>query len=69
MSDNKIKIYNTEQLLRRDLGLEKIMPDEWPIMRVGIQEVQVDEDVVTVTYDYIETFTYKISEQKNIKSS
>ena len=56
-------------MLRRDLGSEKIMPDEWPIMRVGIQEVQVDGDVVTVTYDYIETFTYKISEQKNIKSS
>jgi hypothetical protein len=69
MSENKIKIYNKEKLIRKDLGLEKIMPDKWPLIKVGIDEIQVNEDIVTVTYDYIETFIYKISEQKNIKSS
>ena len=67
MSENKIKIYNKEQLIRKDLGLEKIMPNKWPPIKIGINEIQIDEDMVTITYDYTETFTYKISEQKNIK--
>lgn len=67
MSEEEIKIYNKEQLVREDLGLEKIMPDEWPQVKIGIDQIQISGDAVTVSYDYVETFTYKISEQKNIK--
>lgn len=64
MSENERKIYNKEQLTRKDLGLEKIMPNKWPLIKIGVNQIQVEGDLVTVTYDHFRQFKYKISEQK-----
>lgn len=59
------KIYNKKDIIENKLGFQNMMPDKWPLIKIGIDSIEIEGDIVTVNYDYIKSFTYKISEQKN----